>query len=281
MTGKEKWETCRGVQVHSRVLECDDKWKSECELLVILYTHECCFCQKRLECTCSLIKPFISYKLKLVGIIMLAYTCWLSRTNRVRATEKKKSLLHVCLQSGLGGWISPYKNLRMEVLYAVWSVILGKIDKSKTGRGGQDDEKENNKESMCARSCTQLLSEALRLPFVHSLFQREGQGAERDSLQQMAELCSAEVRNSPLAWPKITACLLFSAQPWVHLTRLGLCLAWSSPCNQTVALLTGKKKRKQLLVCFGRPYLHCVHIYSVKRDPREMIGISMKDWEGN
>lgn len=137
MTGKEKWETCRGVQVHSRVLECDDKWKSECELLVILYTHECCFCQKRLECTCSLIKPFISYKLKLVGIIMLAYTCWLSRTNRVRATEKKKSLLHVCLQSGLGGWISPYKNLRMEVLYAVWSVILGKIDKSKTERGGQ------------------------------------------------------------------------------------------------------------------------------------------------
>lgn len=102
MTGKEKWETCRGVQVHSRVLECDDKWKSECELLVILYIHECCFCQKRLECTCSLIKPFISYKLKLVGIIMLAYTCWLSRTNRVRATEKKKVYCMSVYKAGLG-----------------------------------------------------------------------------------------------------------------------------------------------------------------------------------
>lgn len=67
------------------------------------------------------------------------------------------------------------------------------------GGGGVHEARENSKESMCSESCTQLLSAALRLPFVHSLFQREGRGAERDSLQQMAELCSAEVRNSPLA----------------------------------------------------------------------------------
>lgn len=108
----------------------------------------------------------------------------------------------------------------------------------------QDEVRKNSKESMCAQFCPQLLSAALSLPFVHSLLQREGRGAERDSMQQMAELCSAEVRNSPLAWPKITACLLFSAQPSVHLTTMGLCLAWSSLCNQTVAA----DKKKKLVV---------------------------------
>lgn len=75
---------------------------------------------------------------------------------------------------------------------------------------------------MCTQSCTQLLSTALMVPFVHPQLQREQRDAERDSPQQMAELCSAEVRNNPLGSPPITACLLFSAQPWVHLNGLGL-----------------------------------------------------------
>lgn len=66
------------------------------------------------------------------------------------------------------------------------------------GQGNQDEARENSKESMCTRSCTQLLSAALKLPFVHSQLPREERDAERDSLQQMAELCSAKVRNSPL-----------------------------------------------------------------------------------
>lgn len=75
---------------------------------------------------------------------------------------------------------------------------------------------------MCTQSCTQLLSTALRVPFVRPQLQRERRDVERDSPQQMAELCSAEVRNNPLGWPQITGCLLFSAQPWVHLYGLGL-----------------------------------------------------------
>ncbi|AWP19815.1 Hypothetical protein SMAX5B_008204 [Scophthalmus maximus] len=57
----------------------------------------------------------------------------------------------------------------------------------------QDEVRENSRESMCTQSCSQLLSAALRLPFVHFLFLREGRA--RDSLQQMAELCSAERNN--------------------------------------------------------------------------------------
>lgn len=48
---------------------------------------------------------------------------------------------------------------------------------------------------MFSQSCTQLLSAALMVPFVRPQLQRD---AERDSPEQMAELCSAEVRNKPL-----------------------------------------------------------------------------------
>lgn len=51
---------------------------------------------------------------------------------------------------------------------------------------------------MFSQSCTQLLSAALMVPFVRPQLQREQRDAERDSPEQMAELCSAEVRNNPL-----------------------------------------------------------------------------------
>lgn len=64
----------------------------------------------------------------------------------------------------------------------------------------------------------------------------------------------------------MTACLLFSAQPWVHLTRLGLCLSGPSASlstNQTVAPLT--KKNKRLTICFDH-----VHVNSIRMEPLEM-----------
>lgn len=74
------------------------------------------------------------------------------------------------------------------------------------------------------------------VPFVRPQLRREQRDAERDSSQQMAELCSAEVRNNPLGWPQITGCLLFSAQPWVHLNGLGLS-PWQDRCSVIKLLL--------------------------------------------
>lgn len=132
----------------------------------------------------------------------------------------------------------------------VWVFFEDKLRKVRAGR--QNEMRENSNDSICVQSCTQLLSAPLRLPFARSPFQREGWWAKRDSLQQMVELCSAEVRNSPLGWPKITACLLFSSQPWVHLTRLGLCLAWSSLCNHTVA---ADKNNSVVVICSSHFFL--------------------------
>lgn len=172
-------------------------------------------------------KAFISHSFKLVSwqwaAISLCKCVW-------RSTEKD-----IIPDPGLVSWrffsLSRYDevcvgtfpqlnrrsgDIRCLVLYTMHSPLrhncdtgLDVLNGQKQGDGeprgdqevgrGEGAEKESPCEPSPVLSCWVLLS-GCHLSILCS--RERGTSAERDSLQQMAELCSAEVRNSPLARPK-------------------------------------------------------------------------------